>query len=116
MIMVGGIGWGKGRRLVLGDEADVAGQDDAAARELPHVANPEPGARDGAQEAGQGLVVEANPPDGRKCRWGKAVWKHGRRVSAERYRGRAGRVLAGHAGLVRRGVRRADAGPGGGLA
>ena len=62
------------------------------------------------------LTLRATSLRGRECRWGRAVWKHGRRVSADRYRGRAGRVLAGHAGLVRGGVRRADAGPGRSLA
>jgi hypothetical protein len=46
---------------LLGDEADVPRQDDAAAGELPHVADVQPGADDGTEEAGQGLVVEADP-------------------------------------------------------
>src|SRR5580693_9004288 len=55
---------GRGETLglrLLGDEADVARQHYAAAGELLHVADVQPGTDDGAEEAGQRLVVEADP-------------------------------------------------------
>ena len=52
---------------------------------------------------------------GQECRWGEAVWRDGKKFV--RYRRRpARRVLAGYAGVVRRRVRGADAGPGRGVA
>ena len=60
-------------------------------------------------------AAETTAAAGQECRWGEAVWRDGKKFV--RYRRRpARRVLAGDAGVVRRGVRGADAGPGGGVA
>ena len=66
----------EGRLLLglLGDEADVPRQDDAAAGELPHVADVQPGADDGTEEAGQGLVVEADPAAAARSRRPSRGW------------------------------------------
>jgi hypothetical protein len=48
-------------RLLLGDRADVAGQDDAAAGDLFQGADVQPGVEDGPEEALERLVVETDP-------------------------------------------------------